>query len=209
MATEFRKAIRGLRDELQSNPQVKVKGITTPPPMNKKELAAIERVAPQSVFAFHREMNGLTIEWELKKSADPDVKGSVKLLPVKEILKEWKGIVYFDFTPEGERIRNFHPIDFFIDEAAAGAFLNEGKEEDRSLYLFHFEGEPVRLHLEMRGYIQMMIASKGFLYWQYAVIEILKQKENPVSRRFKEWMPQLFPEFSWEAYAARFGALQI
>lgn len=209
MATEFRKAIRALRDELQSNPQVKVKGITTPPPMNKKELERIAGIAPQSLFAFHREMNGLTVEWEPKKSADPDVKGSVKLLPVEEILKEWKGIVYFDFTPEGERIRKFHPIDFFIDEAAAGAFLNEPKEEDRSFYLFHFEGEPARLHLEMSGYIQMMIASKGFLYWQYAVIEILEQKENPVSRRFKEWMPQLFPEFSWDEYVSLFNGLKI
>jgi hypothetical protein len=209
MERKFWNLIKTLRDELESNSQVKVKQVTTPLRLNKKEKESLNGITPQSVFSFHQEMNGLYIEWEGKRTKDPDVKGSVKILSVKEILKDWKGVVYFDFTPDGDRIRKFHPIDFFIDEAAVGAFLNEANQEDPVLYLFSFEGEPVNLHLDMSGYVQMMTASKGFLYWQYTIIEILEGRENPVSRRFKEWMPKLFAEFNWDEYVTFFNELKI
>jgi hypothetical protein len=209
METEFWNVIMQLSDELESNSKVKVKEVTTPLRLNKKEKENLNGITPQSVFSFHQEMNGLYIEWEGKRVKDPDVKGLIKILSVKEILRDWKGVVYFDFTPDGDRIRKFHPIDFFIDEAAVGAFLNEENQEDPALYLYRFEGEPVNLHLDMSGYVHMLTAAKGFLYWQYTIIEILEGRENPVSRRFKEWMPKLFAEFNWDEYVTFFNELKI
>lgn len=195
-------------DELRANSNLQVRNVTTPLALNKREKANVKDVTPQDIFYLHRDMNGLTVEWEGQDISDPDVRGSIKILSVKDILRDWSGVVYFDFTPNTDRIRNFRPIDFFVDEACAGAFLNEPDNEDDSLYLYNFEGEPVNLHLDMKAYVEMMLAAKGFLYWHYALIEILSQKENPASQRFKAWMPRLFPEFSWTEYVALYERLK-
>ena len=178
-------SIKQLLDELKTNPLLKVTNVKTPVPLNKRGKKKIKDLIPKDVFYLHQEMNGLNIKWAAKKVKDLDVKGSIKILSADRILQAWKDVVFFDFTLEDERIRNFHPIDFFIDECCVGAFLNESNEEDHSLYLYSFEGDPIKLYLDMAGYINMMIASRGLLYWQYAIVEIIDNKENPVSNRFK------------------------
>lgn len=209
MENEFSTLINELEDELDSNPNITVINFRTPLALNKKEKEVAKKVTPSDIFNFHKNLNGLNIEWKTKKKQNPNVKGSVKVLSLYEILQNWKDIVYFDFTPERGRIRNFHPIDFFIDEACAGAFLNEDSQQDSSLYLYSFETEPISLNLNIDGYIQMLVTSKGFLYWQYAIIEILSNQENPVSQRFKEWMPKIFPGFSWQEYVQKYNQLKI
>jgi hypothetical protein len=77
------------------------------------------------------------------------------------------------------------------------------------LYLYSFDGEATNLQLNMSAYIQMMSGSKCFLYWQYALIEILDGKENPISQRFKEWMPKLFTDFNWEKYVELYNQLKL
>ena len=201
--------IKDFMDELRANSNIVIKNITTPQPMTKKEREYVKTVNPSDIFDFHSEMNGLNVEWKGKKVKNADIKGSIKILSAQQVLQDWKGIVYFDFTPDDDRIKNFHPIDFFIDEACVGVFLNESEKKDSSLYLFSFEGEPVNLNMNINAYLEMAIASKGFLYWQYAVIEILEGKENPVSNRFKEWMPKLFVNFSWEQYMLLYKKIRI
>ena len=209
MDNDFLDLVTNLEDELESNPKIVVTDFQTPLALNKKEKEVSKKVTPSVIFSFHQNLNGLSIGWKPKKKQNPDVKGSVKVLSLNEILQDWKDVVYFNFTPEQERIRNFHPIDFFVDEACVGAFLNESSKQDVSLYLYSFEGEPTNLNLDINGYIQMMVASKGFLYWQYTVVEILESQENPVSQRFKEWMPKLFPGFSWQAYVQKYNQLKL
>jgi hypothetical protein len=208
MSNIFWKLIKSLNDELRSTSSIKIVELQTPLPLNKKEKGVLENTIPTSIFDFHQELNGLTIKWQIKENI-PDVKGCVKILALKEILRDWKGVVYFDFTDDEDRIKYFHPIDFFIDEACVGAFLNEVDQQDSSLYLYDFGDAPVDLNLNMNGYIQMLAASKGFLYWQYAIIEILEDQENPVSQRFKEWMPKLFPGFSWQEYVQKYNQIKI
>lgn len=208
MSTEFRRLINSLIDELNKSPNLTDINTQTPLRLNKKQREVVKGVMPSSVFDFHQDLNGLTIEWTTTAEI-PDVKGSVKILSLKDILKDWKGIVYFDFTDDTDRIKKFYPIDFFIDEACVGAFLNEIDNQDCSLYLYGFGDEPINLNLDINGYIQMMVASKGFLYWQYSIIEILEGQENPVSQRFKEWMPKLFPNFNWQEYVNTCNQLKI
>lgn len=209
MKTTARTMMIDFKKELRSSPSITIQEITIYFPLNKKEREIIKDVTPQDIFHLHHELNGLTVQWEGNEVGNPDVKGSIKILPVKEIIRDWSGVVFFDFTPPNARIRYFHPIDFFIDEACVGAFLNEVGHEDSSLYLYSFEGDPVNLHLDMKGYVQMMKASKGFLYWQYAIIEIMERKENSVSRLFKAWMLTLFLEFDWDQYVDLYESLKL
>jgi hypothetical protein len=208
MSKVFWPLIDNLIDELKKNASLMDVSTQTPLRLNKKEREIVKGVSPSSIFDFHQELNGLSIEWAIREKA-PDIEGVIKILSLKEILRDWKGVVYFDFTPENERIRKFHPVDFFVDEACVGAFLNEIDKPDCSLYLCGFGDEPINLNLDISGYIQMLVESRGFLYWQYTVIEILEGQENPVSQRFKEWMPKLFPGFSWQEYVQKFNQLKI
>ena len=208
MKTVFWGIVKEFMDELKTNSTLQVDSIKTPLPLNKREKEQVKTVTPNNIFEFHNEMNGLQVVWEGKKIKTPDVKGSIKILSAQETLQDWQGVVYFDFTPTADRIRNFHPIDFFIDEACVGAFLNEEGKQDSSLYFYSFEGTPVNLHLNISAYIKMMLAAKGFLYWQYALIEIEEGKENPVSARFKEWMPKLFTKFSWDEFVLLYKQLR-
>jgi hypothetical protein len=209
MAYELRNSVRKLEEELQAHPAITLQKMTVGLPLNKRQKEDVKSVKPQSAFALHQELNELEIAWEPKDAGDPDVQGDAHILPVKEVLKDWPGVVYFDFTPADARIRFFHPVDFFVDEACVGAFLNEADREDPAMYLYRFEGDATPLDLNMEGYVKMLLASKGFLYWQYAILEIINQKENPMSRRFKEWMPRLFSGFDWKQYVEQYGKLRL
>jgi hypothetical protein len=209
MASAVTKSIKELGSALRGSPGIELQNMTLGSRLNKRQQESMKDVTPQAVFYLHQEYNGLNISWTAREDAPADVMGSLKILEAKEVLKDWQGVVYFDFTPADSRIRRFHPIDFFVDEAAVGAFLNEPDREDTSLYLYSFEGEPANLRLDMPGYVQMMVASRCFLYWQYAILEILEGQENPVSQRFKEWMPRLFPEFDWQQYVAQYERVRL
>lgn len=208
MNTAFLSLIDNFINELRENTNLIVANTQTSSPLNNKEKGIVKGVIPSNTFDFHQEMNGLIIEWKSREET-PDVKGLVKILSLEEILRDWEGVIYFDFAPNEDRMKNFYPIDFFVAEACTGAFLNEANQEDRTLYLHSLGGELTALKLDINGYIQMMVASKGFLYWQYAVREILEKEENPQSQRFKEWIPQLFPDFSWQAYVDQYNQVRI
>ena len=198
-----------LDSELTANPKIKISKMTIPLPLNKRDKAQISGINPQGIWEFHKEMNGLYIEWSAKRVKDANVQGLVKIMSIQEILKDWQGIIFFEFTEENDRIRKFHPIDFFIDEACVGAFINEADKEDCSLYLYSFGDDPINLSLNMMGYIQMLLSSRGFLYWQYAILEIISGQENPSSQRFKKWMPKLFTGFEWEQFVSLYNSLKV
>ena len=175
MAKVFWPLIDDLIESLRKNDRLVGVTSQTPLRIGKKERERAQSLSPGGLFDFHHELNGLTIKWAAAENV-PDIAGAVKLLPFKEILRDWKGVVYFDFTPDIERMKTFHPLDFFVDEACVGAFLDETKESDPSLHLYTFEDKPIRLNLNIDGYVRMLVLSKGFLYWQYALLEILEAK---------------------------------
>lgn len=205
---KFRTPITSCIREMKTNPKIRMESVTTQLPMKKAAKQLTESKTPQELLCLHGEMDGLTVLWTSED--DPEILGAVKILPASEIFQDWEEVVYFDFTPEDDRIRYFRPIDFFADECSVGAYFNEPDttQVDTSVYLYRFEGEPVNLCLNMPGYLKMLVASKGFLYWQYAVLELLDGEENPTSQKFKQWMPQLFEDFSWDSYVSLYSEVR-
>ena len=165
---------------------------------------AKKRSFPNSIIAFYEQMDGLYIKWVSKKIKDSSVRGVVNIMPLQEVLKSWENVVYFD---KDDSMVNFVPIDFFEDEACVGAFIGENKSE--SLYFYRFRPEPINLKITLPAYYELVLNSKGFIYWQYAIIAEIEKKENPMSDIFKENMPKLFSEFDYDEFIALYNSLKM
>ncbi|MBW4501600.1 MAG: hypothetical protein KME57_19065 [Scytonema hyalinum WJT4-NPBG1] len=162
---------------------------------------------PQQFLSFYEESNGFELDWEMLSSSDPDVLGRVKILSLAEVIQDWKDVVYFEDIELDDSIRNFRPFDFFVDEACVGIYLEE--DFDNSLYLYNFNSEPFRLDLDISGYIELLVAARGFLYWQNVIKALKTNTENSEEKRFRTFMPQLFSNFSFDDFSNTYESLRL
>lgn len=168
---------------------------------------AREMGAPQQLISFYEDSDGFELDWEMLDAPDPDVLGKVGILSLADLLRNWENVVYFDDTEPDDPIRSFHPFDFFVDEACVGIYFEENF--DNSLYLYDFKSEPFRLDLDIKGYIELLIASRGFLYWQDTIETFKLKTENPATNKFKTYMPQLFKDFSFDEFSSTYQHLRL
>jgi hypothetical protein len=196
--------------ELKQNNSIGIKKLE----LNKQPAADADieyvkgrKTANTKFLQFYSECNGITIDWQAKKDDSGEVAGKVKLLPFNQAIVNWKGVVYFDDTPEDDLIRRFFIIDFFIDEACSGFYATT--EQSPDIYYYPFEGEPFNLELDINGYVEMLIEAKGFRYWQLALKELITKSENHNSKIFKTHMPVLFPDFKFKDFEQKFNSLRL
>ncbi|MBD2534949.1 hypothetical protein H6G97_38160 [Nostoc flagelliforme FACHB-838] len=205
---ETRKKFQALKKELRdlNNIQVNTCELTFYAPKKVREKAQ-EMGIPQQILSFYENSNGFELNWEMLSSPDPDVLGRVKILSLSEVIQDWKDVVYFEDTELDDPIRTFRPFDFFVDEACVGIFLEE--EFDNSLYLYKFGSEPFRLDLDISGYIKLLIAARGFLYWQNVIEALKTESHNTEVERFRTFMPQIFPNFSFDEFSNNYENLRL
>ncbi len=180
-------------------------------PANSQQIDELEKSGKieKTILDFYSVSDGFEISWRpvnpiLKKN---EIMGKVKINPFQQVALNWAGVVYFDDEPENTPRRKFFPTDFFIDEAAVGFCSLEGYRN--MMYLFQFEGDLIPLYVNFRSYLRCMLAAKGCLYWQYLLLELINGKENEVSKRIKKFLPQLFPDFSFQSFEKLFNEVRI
>jgi hypothetical protein len=180
-------------------------------PANSQQIDELEKNGKieKKVLDFYRLSDGFEISWRPVEVSleEHEIVGRVKINPFQKVVRNWSGVVYFDDEPENTPRRKFFPIDFFIDEAAVGFCSLEGYRD--MMYLFKFEGGLIPLHVNFEGYLRCLLAAKGCLYWQYLSLELINGKENEVSGRIKQFLPQLFPDFSFESFEKLFRQVRI
>lgn len=205
---ETRKKFQILKQELNdlNKIQINTERLTFSAPKNLRNRAQ-EMGVPQHILSFYENSNGFELDWEMLSSPDPDILGRVKILSLAEVMRDWKGVVYFEDTELDDPIRNFRPFDFFVDEACVGIYLEE--DFDNSVYLYRFDSDPFRLDLDISGYIELLIAARGFLYWQNVIKSLKTNSDNSEAKRFKAFMPHLFPNFSFEEFSNTYEALRL
>lgn len=181
--------------------------------VKQKKGAKVPAYLPEKLRQFYSEIGQCNFEWEHVEFPDtPWISGSVKILPLSEVDRTWEGVVWFaqapvlpeylqtQWTTHGNR--HFKIFDFFLDETVVGFYDDRS---DDCLYLYYMQGEPVSLQLDIEGYIDMMVASLGFVGWQVVLVSLIESNENyPTTITFREQMPQLQSGFDWEEYKARF-----
>lgn len=168
----------------------------------------LKRIEP-SVLDFYEIANGLEVKWEAVDPAlkESDMVGRIKINSFKQVVKDWSGVVFFDRDPADSPRRKFFPLDFFADEAAVGFSTMEGWRN--MVYLYKFEGDLIPLYVNFESYLSLMIQTRGCYYWQYLILEILEKQENVMSGRIKQFLPQLFPDFTFDAFQRSFNELRI
>jgi hypothetical protein len=203
-----REKFQNLKKELNNlnNIQVNTCKLTFYAPKKVRNKAQ-EMQVPRQIISFYENSNGFQLDWEMLRSPDPDVLGRVKILSLTEVIQDWKDVVYFEDTELDDPIRTFCPFDFFVDEACVGIYLEE--DFDDSLYLYKFDSEPFRLDLDISGYIELLIAARGFLYWQNVIKALKTDGDNTEAERFRIFLPQLFPNFSIEEFSNTYESLRL
>lgn len=204
--------LEDFEEKLKSNDKIKkgtINYFNSPANADQlSELGASGKIE-KTVLDFYRESDGFEIYWdtvdgELTKN---EIMGRVKVNPFQQVVKNWSGVVYFDNEPENTPRRKFFPIDFFIDEAAAG-FCSLEKHRD-FMYFYKFEGDIIPLFVKFSDYLQLMLKAKGCLYWQYLIFSIIEKEENEVSYRIKTYLPEIFPDFSFAGFETLFNEKRI
>lgn len=171
------------------------------PPAKEEELNASRRKfnLTSAMIDFYGEANGINIYWERVNEVEIPTggyaAGYINLLPVQEVFKDWKNIIYFG---EDDPCKPLHPIDFFISNACAALYL-DGSDNPEVYY--YYRGERMRpLGVDFEGYLDLLLKSRGFWYWHLAIAAPEDVKPSaPISveeRNFREIMPQLFSDFN-------------
>lgn len=196
---------RAMAEGLKSNPSINVVRCVFNPPATEDELDGARRefdLTP-AMLDFYSRANGLSIQWERRGAKEIPrgglAAGYIELLPVEEVFGDWKGVIYFD---EDDEYRPLRPFDFFVEEACAALYVDGSA--DPEVY-YHYLGEEARgLGVNFEGYLELLLKSRGFWYWQRAVAA--PDPRQPDARmsveeaNFREFMPQLFPDFDPAAF---------
>lgn len=185
---EFKKMV----DELNLHPKIIVTDFVINPPATEKEIKFAEKKfkLTNDMLDFYKFANGIKLSWELKDAEDT-VMGNIELLPVQEVFQDWKDTIYWD---NNDKYKQLHPIDFFVPEACAVLNLDDS---DKPEVYFHYCGEDQQtLKMDFKEYLNALLKTRGFWYWQTVVVAELTGEENTSEpENFRVNMPKLFPDF--------------
>ena len=166
-----------------------------------------ERI-PDQLRVMSKDIDGSTIRWHSPEdeSNRSSCTGSINLLPIHKIYGDWKGIVYFEFT-ENQRLQDFKIVDFFAEEACVG--LYHDAEQDSGLYFYDFERGPYPLHIDLKGYVQLLEMTLGYSYWQKVILDLVSGEESATTRQFRQDMTAWVPKFSFQSFTALYEQVRL
>lgn len=186
--------------ELRAHPRIEVTEARVSRGASRPELEAARGAAggrlPEGVEDFYSEMNGFVLEWEEgggRAGGGGDiVKGSVEILPVRELTKDWLGVTWFAFEG-GERFKGVKPFDFFSSEACA-ALVRSGPEGFAPTVHYHYLGELLcDTGYGFTEFIDRLLNARGFWYWVESLCP--DTRKSPEAKNFLRQMPLLFEDF--------------
>jgi hypothetical protein len=148
-------------------------------------------------------VNNCQFEWHDVNNSN--ILGTTNILEIKGIIESTAD--YTHLVNEDEAFKHFHIVDLVRPEIVIGVF--SGDYATNSLYLEESDGIAQYLGLDMEGYIKMLIATKGFYCWQFALLEYKSCKEGHSVKQLKEHLPRLFPEVNINEVFALYDSLYI
>jgi hypothetical protein len=187
----LRRRFAQLADELRDDPRIDVLAVELPAPAGDAEIAAAASVlgeASDALIRFYGELDGFSLRWQLRDAAD---RGTVELLPLAELVKDWRGVTWFG---DRDEYRGVRPWDFFAPEACAALVDAADGGGLRGTVHYHYLGEVLcDTGHGIDAFLDRLIAARGYWYWVEALCPAMRS--SPEAQRFLERMPELFDDF--------------
>lgn len=190
--------LRAMADELADHPELTVTECSFADGATEQQLAAAgEKLAlSDAMQRFYGEANGVRIAWErsagMHTEAGDVIAGTINLLAIEEVLSDWVNIVY---GSGDDAFADLHPLDMFTSEACAALCL-DGSDPPELYY--HYLGESSHsLGVDFEGYLELLLTSRGFWYWQTAVRGPARSR---VARTFRTVAPSLFADIDLDDF---------
>lgn len=164
-------------------------------------------IPDESVKLFYTFINDWGIKWSNRTNVEINAQGTFNILPLDQVMQDsWDDTLGGnDWAPD---MKGFRPLDMFYDmDGFVGFYIK--RPDKNGLYLQHSDSSISPLHLNLDGYLQLLGMSKGFGWWQNALVQIHSGKEMPNVAGFKEKMPKIFPDFSWEEFVELYEKVRI
>ena len=208
MKPSFLSQFQQMVAELREHPHIKVIELDFPSPAKPDKIEEAKRLIggsiPEAIEAFYMEMDGFRLQWsyidEGKGQENENDRGTVDILSIQEVLKNWQGVTWFEFEG-GDRFKTVKPLDFFAPEACAALVYIEEKGIQPTIY-YHYLGEFLcDTGYSFAEFIERLLGAKGYWYW----IETLcpNTQGSPQAINFFERMPLLFPNFKPSLFQPR------
>jgi hypothetical protein len=184
----------GLVKDLRANPAITLEEWEQAEPASPELLAKARALGLGDDFlALWREMDGFACRW--CDAENDDVRGGIEIEPLERVLAEDReGRIYFDSDPEDDPKRSFYPIESF-DPFGAGHSCGVVLDGSKQLEIHYLSGEPelIPLAVDLPRFIDLLLGTRGYLYWQKALIAVTAGEESEELRLLVEDLPRLFP----------------
>lgn len=163
----------------------------------------------KSVIDFCEISNGFELKWW--KDSSKGIGGEINLLSMESMFEKDSAIIdelkiseYLD-----KDLEFFRAIDIPSMNEEVGFFMLPNKKPIKNIY-YRLAGENVSdLDLDFKGYLEMAFESKVYAYWQKVLVDIQDNEESHEVLTFKEQMPKIFEDFSWDAFVEKYESLRL
>ncbi len=196
----FVEGLRELVAELERHPGVELSSAAIRPPADEQQLAAAEAAMgvplPDDLREFYRQADGASISWRqpTPDDVDADYHGSIELLPVDEVSRDWRGIVHDDDDPADDPVRRCRPVDFYLPNQCAAWYQPD--DAPACMCLWYRGVPPVVLPWSFTDYFTRLLEGRGAFGWFPAAVRSAGHTVDPdlasLERQFHDWYPVLF-----------------
>ena len=160
-----------------------------------------ERIIDTHINYLYSFFNWLNIEWKHSKE-----NGNIRFVTYQQLIYDWD--IEFGANDWAPDMKGFRPLDMFLESAGCVGFFI-GREDKQGLYLYKFDGETIPLYIHFEGYLKLLEHTKGYNWWQNALVQLHTGIPQPNVSKFREVMPTIFPNFNWDHFAQLYESLRI
>ncbi len=152
--------------------------------------------------------DGFKVQWYTDDSRS--VGGQMHFPKMDHVLGTWEGILFDQEAVErNQMLGHFKAMDLISEQHSVGLLHNADFEANSLYYHISPYEDLYSLDLDFKGYIQMAFEAKLYYYWPKVLLDIQSKSESKETKDFREQMPKIFEDFSWDAFVEKYESLRL
>lgn len=155
---------------------------------------------------YEKRSDGFELEWWSNK--EKGIGGKIQLAQTKYLFAEDNGI--YDEGDETD-LKYFRPLDYPLPETYVGFVIKPDIVYKSLYYMSTSNYELDNLDLDYNDYTQMAVEARVFNHWQLVLLHYMDGSGigSVETENFKTEMPEIFPDWTWENFIAKFESLRL